>query len=192
MEVRSGRRAAPGRTDGAQTLTGFDRLTTPDRDRRQVQVGRVEAAVAGTNRHDQSRDADPTRVPDPAIGGGDDRRAGRRGDIDASVLAGGVGVSDVPVSRDDGATHRPVPADGSLRMIREGSRAEQRSQGDGDRLPEHGDDRTAPELADHPARCASVSNVALPSGRFTRRCAAVGLLSLSQPGAGQPDEVSDL
>ncbi len=71
-----------------------------DRERREVQVGEVEAAVGGADADRESRRAGRAGEADRAGGGGDHGRPDGPGDVDPAMLARRVRVGAVQVGRD--------------------------------------------------------------------------------------------
>jgi hypothetical protein len=139
MQVRWLRGAPARRSHGAEPFAGAHALALPHVDRRQVQVGGVEASVGRANRHRQTGGTGEPREPDPAGCRRHHRLADRRRDVDPAVLTGRVGIVAVPVEGDDLAADRPGPVARGRRKGREELRSgyDERGKDGGAELP-HG------------------------------------------------------
>jgi len=101
-------RAHAGRSHRTKAIVGRDPFPGTDGDRGQVEVGGV-VAVAGPNAHGQAGGPRRAGEADQAARGGHHRIADGPGDVDATVLSGGVGIIAVAIRRDDLAVEGPTP-----------------------------------------------------------------------------------
>jgi hypothetical protein len=109
VEVRRSGRALASRADGANPLARRERLASPYRGCRQMQVRRVEPSVCRSHRHRQARRPGEAGKADAAGDRSRHRRPGRRRDVDPTVLAVRIRPADIGEVSEDIATYRPPP-----------------------------------------------------------------------------------
>ena len=111
-------------------LAGRHLLPLADRNLREVEVRGVEGAVRGSHRDRQAGRAGDAREAHRPGGGGRDRGAHLRRDVDPPVLPRRVGVGAVAVGSDHLTDDRPLPRVGSSRCRAEAAaRGEARRRG---------------------------------------------------------------
>jgi hypothetical protein len=123
VDVRHRQLRHAARADGADHLALGHLRAAPDAERAEVDE-HDGVPVRCSDRHRLAARRHGSGKGNSAGGGGDDRRAGRGGDVDPAVLAGRVGVGAEGEWPQDRALHRPAPAE---RRSRDGQCREHRT-----------------------------------------------------------------
>jgi len=109
VQVRGLARRTAGSADGSDSVAWAKGLARTHRDRREVQVRRVEAAVGAAHRHRQTRGADEAREPDAPSNRGRHRRPNRRANVHPTMLTCRIPPAGIGEVSEDVTTYRPPP-----------------------------------------------------------------------------------
>jgi hypothetical protein len=109
VQVRAVGRSRPSGADRSDGIARIHVVALSHGGRRQVQVRGVVPTVRGSHAHREPRRTGAAGEPHLSAGGGDHRRAEVARDVDATVLAAGIGIVTVAERRDHLASERPNP-----------------------------------------------------------------------------------